>query len=260
MIDFSGKRIVVTGAAGGVGKALTRVFSRAGGHVIALDIDGKALAGIGAGEIHTVDLTDLGATRETINAILADGAPDVVLSNLGWTRAETFDELDDQSMAFELDINLGASMRLSRLLLPALVEKAKTDPVAYIFISSVNAHAHFGNPAYAAAKGGLEAWSRGIATEYGAHGIRSNVIAPASIRTMAWDHRFEKDPDVGKAVSRLYPMGRMVEPEEVAHAAAFLASPLASAITGITLPVDCGLMASNLGFLDAIAPDRMNDG
>lgn len=257
MMDYQGKRVVITGAAGGVGRALTATFSRLGAEVIALDVDAAGLDALGAHRAVTVDLTNKAATEDALERIVAEGgAPDVVVGNLGWTRAETLDQLTDESMLHELNINLAAAMRLSRALLPALLEKAGSTPVAFVFISSVNAHAHFGNPAYSAAKAGLEAWARAIATEHGPHGIRANVIAPASIRTAAWDHRFEKDPDIGRAIARLYPLGRMVDPVEVANAAAFLASPLASGITGITLPVDCGLMASNLGFLDAIAPKR----
>lgn len=257
MIDFSGKRILVTGAAGGVGTALSERFSALGGEVIALDVDGAGLDRLAVHETHRVDLTDIVQTGAVIADIVSRRVPDVVVSNLGWTRAETLEDLDDDGLTHELDINLTAAMRLSRALFPALLEKAASAPVAMVFVSSVNAQAHFGNPAYAAAKAGLEAWARSIATEYGRRGIRANVVAPASIRTPAWDHRFAKDPDVGAAVERLYPLGRLVDAREVANAVAFLASAQASGIAGVTLNVDCGLMASNLGFLQAIAPQAV---
>jgi len=251
-VDFSGKRVLITGAAGGVGRALTQVFAAAGGRVVALDVDAAGLAELGVPETHAVDLTDPAAMAQTIDTVLSAGPVDVLISNLGWTRAETLDQLSDESLVHEMDINLVAGMRLTRKLMPALRETRGS----IVFISSVNALAHYGNPAYSAAKAGLEAWARAIATEEGPRGIRANVIRPASIRTMAWDHRFEKDPGIFQSVARLYPLGRMVEPVEVANAAAFLASSLASGITGITLAVDCGLTGSNLSFLDAIAPNR----
>jgi NAD(P)-dependent dehydrogenase (short-subunit alcohol dehydrogenase family) len=123
----------------------------------------------------------------------------------------------------------------------------------FVFISSVNALAHFGNPAYSAAKAGLVAYARAIATEYGQHGIRANTLCPGSVRTAAWDHRLARDPGVLARVSRLYPLGRIVEPIEVANAAVFLASPLSSGITGVTLPVDAGLTAGNLPFIEQIS-------
>ena len=123
---------------------------------------------------------------------------------------------------------------------------------AFVFISSVNALAHFGNPAYSAAKAGVVAYMRALATECGRNGIRANAICPGSVRTKAWDHRIAADPGILDKVSPLYPIGRMVEPVEVANAAVFLASPLASGITGAVVPVDGGLTAGNLPFIEAI--------
>jgi len=251
MLDFNGKRIVITGAGGGVGQALCARFSALGAAVVALDIDATSLDALTASEKISVDLTDSEAMEQSIDAV-AQSPVDAVIANLGWTRAETLADLSDETMLGEVDINLIAAMRLTRKVLPVL-RKAKGN---FVFISSVNARAHYGNPAYSAAKAGIEAWSRAIATEEGINGLRSNVVVPASIRTQAWDHRAEKDPGIFKAVARLYPMNRLVEPVEVANAVAFLASPLASGITGTTLAVDCGLTGSNMGFLDAIAPNR----
>ena len=92
-----------------------------------------------------------------------------------------------------------------------------------------------------------------IATEEGKNGIRANVVVPGSIRTGAWDHRIAQHPGILASVSRLYALGRLVEPAEVARAVVFLASPAASGITGATLNVDAGLLAGNLPFLEQIA-------
>jgi NAD(P)-dependent dehydrogenase (short-subunit alcohol dehydrogenase family) len=129
----------------------------------------------------------------------------------------------------------------------------KPEGAAFVFVSSINANAHFGNPAYSAAKAALHAWMRAIATEEGKNGIRANVVVPGSIKTPAWAHRLEQNPAIMDAVSRLYPLGRLVEPIEVARAVAFLASPQASGITGAAIPVDAGISAGNLPFLDQIA-------
>jgi NAD(P)-dependent dehydrogenase (short-subunit alcohol dehydrogenase family) len=121
-----------------------------------------------------------------------------------------------------------------------------------IFIASVNALLHVGNPAYSAAKAGMLAYCRAIAVEDGANGIRANAICPGSVLTNAWQHRLERDPGILDATARFYPLGRLVEPREVADAALFLASPLASGITGVALPVDGGLTAGNLPFIREI--------
>ncbi|TIM22810.1 MAG: SDR family oxidoreductase, partial [Mesorhizobium sp.] len=168
----------------------------------------------------------------------------------GWTRAETLADVSTAALDHEMDLNFRSAALLSQALLPVM----RNQPLgaAFVFISSVNAQAHFGNPAYAAAKAALNAWMRAIATEEGRNGIRANAVIPGSIRTGAWEHRLAHKPEILAAVGKLYPLGRLVEPVEVARAAVFLASPFASGITGTTLNVDAGLMASNLPFLDQI--------
>ena len=96
------------------------------------------------------------------------------------------------------------------------------------------------------------AYSKGIALERGGKGVRSNVVAPGSVRTPAWDHRLAADPGLLAKVTPHYALGRLVSPEEVANAVLFLASPAAAGITGTVLPVDAGLTAGNLRFIDDV--------
>jgi NAD(P)-dependent dehydrogenase (short-subunit alcohol dehydrogenase family) len=123
---------------------------------------------------------------------------------------------------------------------------------ALVFISSVNAIQHFGNPAYSAAKAGMLAYARAIAVEEGGHGIRANCVLPGSVRTPAWAHRLAADPTLLDRVVPNYPLGRLVTPEEVAKTALFLASPQASGITGVALPVDGGLTAGHRRFIQDV--------
>ena len=76
-------------------------------------------------------------------------------------------------------------------------------------------------------------------------GIRANTVLPGTVRTPIWDHRIAKNPEVLKVLARWYPLGRIVEPAEIARVVLFLASDAASAVTGVALPVDCGLSAGN---------------
>ena len=251
MIDFSGNRVVITGAAGGVGRALVETFAACNAAVVACDLPGADFAGTAVAETHLFDLLDDAAMRRSVAAILSGGAPAAVISNAGWTRAETLADVTPEVLSHELDLNYRSAAALSQAFLPAM--RGRPDGAAFVFISSVNAISHFGNPAYAAAKAGLLAWMRAIAVEEGVHGVRANAIVPGSIRTAAWDQRLERDPAILDKVSRLYPLGRLVEPVEVARAAAFLASSSAGGITGATLPVDGGLTAGNLQFIEQIA-------
>lgn len=246
MIRLEDKRVVLTGAGGGVGTALTRAFAQSGASVVACDVEGASLPeGL---EHHRFDLREPDQVAEAAAAILAGGPPDVFVSNAGWTRAETLADVTTDALATELSLNFTGAADLSARLLPAM----RGRDAAMVFVASINALAHFGNPAYSAAKAALLAWMRSIAVEEGRHGIRANAIAPGSIRTPVWDHRLEADPTVLDKVTRLYPLGRLVTPAEVASAVLFLASPLASGITGVTLSVDAGLAAGNLPFIDVI--------
>ncbi len=248
--SLEGRLAVITGAGGGIGATMIRCFQEAGAKVIACDMSEDALRTLDADHKEFFDLSDADACRKACERIQSKvGLPDIIISNAGYTRAETLEQVDDQAWNFELDVNLNGARNFTAPFLEPM--KARGSGV-FVFISSVNALAHFGNPAYAAAKAGLVAYARAIATEYGIHGIRSNAICPGSVRTHAWDHRIEKDPHILEKVSRLYPLGHMVAPVDVANAAVFLASPLSAGITGVVLPVDGGLTAGNLPFIDAI--------
>lgn len=247
MIDLTGARVVLTGAGGGLGRALTARLTGLGARVVACDIPGAALTGA---EQHLFDLRDRAATLAAAQAILAGGTPAVVISNAGWTRADSFGLTTPEGVEDELARNFTGAAHFTQAFLPAM--RAGTGNRAFVFIASVNALAHHGNPPYSAAKAALLAWSRAIAVEQGRHGIRSNAVIPASIRTAAWEYRLAANPGILDQLAAIYPLGRIVTTEEVANAVAFLASPSASGITGTTLTVDAGLMAGNLPFLDAI--------
>ncbi len=250
ILGLQGKRVVITGASGGLGAVLVRRFAETGARVVGCDLPDAALDDLPLDDRHGFDITEAAAVVDAAAAIVEAGAPDAVISNAGWTRAESFTMLGPNDIGRELEINYSGAARLTHALLPAMRERGGV----FVFVASVNALAHFGNPAYSAAKAGLMAWARAIATEEGRHGIRANVVAPGSIRTPGWDHRIARDPRIMERVSALYPLGRLVEPREVADAVLFLASPLASGITGATLPVDAGLMGGNMPFLRLIEP------
>lgn len=247
LFGLAGARVVLTGAGGGLGTVLAAAFRAAGATVVGCDIEGPSIE---ACEVHRFDLASPGAIAPAADRILAGGTPDIFVSNAGGTGAETLAVTDADAIAHELALNFTGAADLSARLLPAMRDKTRGG--AMVFVASVNALSHHGNPAYSAAKAALLAWMRAIAVEDGRHGIRANAVIPASIRTNAWTHRLAADPTVLDRVSRLYPLGRIVTPEEVANAVLFLASPLASGITGTTLTVDAGLMAANLPFIDAI--------
>lgn len=248
--EFETKTVLITGAGGGVGSALTTLFSSRGARVIGCDTTLENMASSDFYTRHVFDLLDRAGLHSAVQKIISDdGVPDIVINNAGWTRAETFNDLNQSKIETEIDLNLTAVAVFSTLLVKAMAERGHGN---LVFISSVNALLHFGNPAYAAAKAGMNALARAIAVEYGHKGVRANVVCPGSIRTPAWDHRIAQDPSVLERLQRLYPLGRIVNVEEVAEAVAFLASDRASGITGAILPVDAGLTAGCRPFIEDI--------
>ncbi|PZX13671.1 NAD(P)-dependent dehydrogenase (short-subunit alcohol dehydrogenase family) [Palleronia aestuarii] len=244
-------RVVITGATGGIGRALVARFSETGARITACDLEEADWDAIdGDIERLTFDLTDHAACHAAARALSDDGGADAIVLNAGWTRAETLAGITPEAIDRELDLNFRGTAQFTAALLPALRERPA--PVSIVAISSVNAARHYGNPAYAAAKGAMEAWIRAIAAEEGRHGIRANAIRPGSVRTAAWEDRLARDPAIMDRVAAFYPLGRIVEPREVSEAALFLASKAASGITGAILPVDCGLEAAFLPFLREI--------
>jgi NAD(P)-dependent dehydrogenase (short-subunit alcohol dehydrogenase family) len=247
---LDGQRVLITGAGGGIGTALVERFTAAGAEVTGADRDMAAMTHLNLSGRLCFDLSDLPATeRASRDYIAASGAPDIVVSNAGFTRAELFEQLDLKTWEAELTINLSGAYAFVDPIVSAM---AKRGSGSVVFISSVNGLIHVGNPAYTAAKAGLIAYAKGIAVERGRHGVRANVVAPGSVRTPAWDHRLAADPSLLSKVLPHYPLGRLVTPGDVANAALFLAAPAAAGITGTVLPVDAGLTAGNLRFIEDV--------
>ncbi len=247
---LDGKTVLISGAGGGIGRTLVEAFHAAGATVVGADREASMLEGLPLTRSILFDQADAKSTRAAVqDDIAAHGVVDAVIANAGFTRAEHLGHLDDEVWASEMAINLNGAYALVDPITHAMAARGTGNVV---FISSVNAIQHFGNPAYSAAKAGLIAYAKAIAVERGGEGVRANVVAPGSVRTPAWDHRLEADPGLLDKVLPHYPLGRMVSPQEVANAALFLASDAASGITGVTIPVDAGLTAGNLRFVNEV--------
>lgn len=246
---LDGLTALVSGAGGGIGRAIVAAFGAAGARVTGADRTVEMLDGLSlAGEL-LFDLADTAATRLAVAHYLRTGVPDIVVANAGFTRAETLDDLDQASWEREVALNLNGTYAMTAPIVEAMAARGSG---CLVFVTSVNGHAHFGNPAYAAAKAGLIAYAKAIAVERGGRGVRANAVSPGSVRTPAWDHRLAADPGLLRKVLPHYPLGRLVTPEEVANAVLFLSSPAASGVTGVTLLVDAGLVAGNLRFVDDV--------
>ncbi|TIV24715.1 MAG: SDR family NAD(P)-dependent oxidoreductase, partial [Mesorhizobium sp.] len=191
--EFEGKTVVVTGAGGGLGSAIVELMAEGGARIVGCDQSMEALASPHIASRHVFNLLDRASIEAAIPALLdQDGVPDILINNAGWTRAETLKALTAEKIEQELDLNLTGVMTFADPLIKAM---SKRGAGSVVFISSVNAISHFGNPAYAAAKAGINAYAKSVAVELGRSGLRANVVCPGSIRTAAWDHRLAKDPE-----------------------------------------------------------------
>lgn len=253
---FEGYGVLVTGGARGIGASTARRFAREGARVLIADQDpvqavrtAQALRDEGlTAEGRACDVADRGAVEAVVShAVDTFGSLDVLVNSAAHCSPDTprFEDDPDESWALDLDVTLTGAYRCCRAALPHLAASGRG---AVVSIGSVNGLQDFGNHAYSAAKAGLVSLTRTLAGHAAARGVRVNLVAPGTVRTTAWEGC---DEDL-EAVRRLYPLGRVGEPEDIAAAVTFLASPDAAWITGATLVVDGGLTAVNTGFHHAL--------
>lgn len=250
--EFDGKVAIITGAAMGIGKACAEAFARGGAAVIIADIDLEAGAATAAaiaasgGETLFVP-TDVAAMADmeamAAAAVKAFGGIDILVNNAARAIGGRVDQIGEDDWNIVINTNLTSVWRGMRVAVPEMIRRGGG---AVVNMSSVQALNGFkGWPAYAAAKGGIDALTRQTAIDLAPLGIRVNAVAPGTIMTPLNQKIFETIDDPQKLIdtwNKAHPIGRFGEAHEVADAVTFLASGRASFITGETLRVDGGLV------------------
>ncbi|MGI5484146.1 3-hydroxybutyrate dehydrogenase [Streptomyces lavendofoliae] len=251
-LDLGGRTALVTGAASGIGRACALRLAAAGAKVRAVDRDapglealtGAAPATAGSVEPHVLDLTDLDAAED-----LAAGT-DILVNNAGLQLVRPIEEFPPEVFHTVLTVMLEAPFRLIRGALPHMYAQGWGRVVNVSSVHGLRASPY--KSAYVAAKHGLEGLSKTAALEGAPHGVTSNCVNPGYVRTplveaqiadQAEAHGIPPERVVTDVLLKDSALKRLVEPEEVAEAVAYLCSPPASFITGTSLVLDGGWTA-----------------
>jgi meso-butanediol dehydrogenase/(S,S)-butanediol dehydrogenase/diacetyl reductase len=256
MSRLEGKAAIVTGGGSGIGRAICMRFAAEGASVVVADIVGERAEEVAAEIGGRAVQADVTVAADVARMVEAAGGVDVLVNNAGGGMSDGLLEIAEEAWDEEVALNLKSAFLCTKAVLPPMIERGKG---AIVNISSVNGMAYFANEAYSAAKAGLINLTKTTAVRYGRFGIRANVIAPGTIRTPLWQERVDKKPAIFERLLQWYPLGRVGEPEDVAAAAAFLASDDASWVTGELLRVDGGLLAGNARMARELVADFDDD-
>jgi len=241
MAEFSGLVAVVTGGASGIGLATATLLAERGATVAVLDLNPAGLPE----HLHgfTANVADRASVTTAIDEVATRfGGIDIVVNNAGISAIGTVETNDDEEWARVLSINVTGMARVTAAALPHLRRSNAASVVNLCSIAALN-----GLPdraLYAASKGAVLALTYAMATDHVREGVRVNCVNPGTVHTPFVDRMLAKFADPVKeraALDARQATGRMVTPEEVAGAIAYLASPLSASTTGSALEVDGGV-------------------
>jgi 2-hydroxycyclohexanecarboxyl-CoA dehydrogenase len=244
-MKLDGKTALVTGGASGIGKATVLELARCGATVICADVNVKTGADLVkeaadtnfAVEFVSVDLADSGSTRRCAAEVLTSHQRiDILVNAAGWNEIQPFVENPPEYVDRVIAINLGGTLHLTQALLPAMIAAGKGKIVNVS--SDAGRVGSTGETAYAAAKGGVIAFTKSLAREVARYSINVNCVCPGPTDTPMLQSRPEK---LKEAFVRAIPFRRFAKPQEIADAILFFASPRSNYITGQVLSISGGL-------------------
>ncbi len=242
---FEGKTVLVTGGASGIGKATVMEFAQSGATVICADVNAEkgmelereaAITNFSV-EFVTIDLADQNSVRSCAADVLKRHPRiDILVNAAGWNDIQPFIENPPDYMDRVIAINLGGMLHLTQALLPGMIAAGKGKIVNVS--SDAGRVGSGGETTYAAAKGGVIAFTKSLAREVARHSINVNCVCPGPTDTPMLQSRPEK---LKEAFLRAIPFRRFAKPQEIADAVVFFASPRSDYITGQVLSVSGGL-------------------
>jgi 3-oxoacyl-[acyl-carrier protein] reductase len=246
MSQLANQIAVVTGAGRGIGRAIALKFAAAGADVACVSRTAENSEKV-AGEIralgrkawaHAVDVSDAAAVNAAAEKILAEcGKVDILVNNAGVTRDGLLMRMSDEDWETVLNTNLKGAFLFTKALTRAFVKQRSGRIINVASVIGLIGNA--GQANYAASKAGLMGFTKSVARELGSRSITANVLAPGFIET---DMTAALNPEMRTGLLKTIPLNRLGQPDDVAEAALFLASPGAKYITGQVLTVDGGMV------------------
>ena len=238
--DFTGRTVLVTGGARGIGRALSEFFAEAGATLAVADVDAAALAEVTTSLREAIPLEIDVSDPESVDAGVGDvvdrtGRLDVVVNNAGILRDRVVWKLTDADWQAVLGVHLTGTFNMTRAAVPIMREQGYG---RFVNVTSYTGlHGNVGQANYAAAKAGIIGFTRTTAKELARFGITVNAISPNAETDMVASIPEDRREELQATI----PMGRFSAPSEVGPAVGFLASEEAGYITGVVLPIDGGL-------------------
>lgn len=243
MLDLTGKTILITGAAGGIGKEIAKTLYKQGANIALTDINQELLEQLKSelgdrSEFFVANLSSCDEIKKLVDSVIEKfRAIDVLVNNAGITKDTLSLRMTEEQWNSVLNINLTSSFNLTKTVLPYMIKKRWGRIIS--MASIVGIIGNVGQANYSASKAGLIAMTKSIACEVAGRGITANSIAPGFISTPMT----QKLPEnLKNAMLERIPLKRMGEPKDIANVVAFLASEESSYITGQTINVNGGML------------------
>ena len=242
------KIAIITGRGRGIGRASARLFAQEGATVVVSDIDGasaeettKQVLGAGGRAIcHPTDVTSSSEVNALVDRAMSDfGRLDIMFNNAGGALPEVTDEVSDEKYREVIGLNLDGVFFGTRAALRVMVPQGSG--CILTTTSGAGLGAVSGLASYGMAKAGIINLAKSVAAEYGRHGIRANVVSPGPIASEGFLAYLNSVEGMKQKMEEGVPVQRLGQPEDIAHAALFLASDEASYISGVVVPVDGGI-------------------